>query len=426
MFEKRKLASAIAVAIGTTVIATQAVEAGGGGPGGSKASAMFPTVVASDSVTTVISVINDGRGLEDVNGKELLHYTYWFKGLEAGETLKDFNEKACLERNRYLPTSKYDIQTFDVSGRFFGTDAGDKGIMFDDPSVNNQWDNTSQDWQFGKTPATHRAVLFVDNYKTAGQRYRRGHGPISGEAVVFEIVTGASWGYRALERIGREGNCDNDTGSSQEIDGCIRNSADLEDYLGNYSAYASADQSQVPFMPPAEVTTIFLTTPVAVGPHGGGHKVMKKGVVYPEPDQLVSQGKLEAYIGVRGLDEVTAGVFGRDEEFLSGGIDRKVVCVGGWTLPDLYPDAIDPPNEVPGGGWTHITNYTTLNVKNADGVVTGTTRYDPAAIVYKVEYGDVADLDDGALPNGDGIFNNGLYLHPEYYRYVKPRAVEQE
>lgn len=378
MIEKTRLATAVAVALGATVAAVQA-------DNHYQTSAMFPTLVVSPTVTTVVSVINDGYGLEDQNGKELLHYTYWYKGLNAGESLKDFNEKECVERNRYLPTSKYDIQTFDVSGSFFGVDAGDKGIMFLDPSVNNDWTDTSQDWQFGKTPDIHRAVLFVDNYKTAGQgSWDEGSGEISGEAILFEVANGASWGYRALER---------------------------HDDDGRYGHYASDDQSQVPFMPPAEVTTMFLVTPVvAYTPKTIPGTFYKK----PDYDQIKSQGELMAYIGVRGLDEKTPGVFGRDEEFLSGGIDRKVTCVGGWSLPDLYPDAIDPPNEVPGGGWTHITNYTKYEFCNLVGGCIKTDTFYPAAIVYKVEYGVVSDLDDGAAAGNDGVYNNGLYLHPDY------------
>jgi hypothetical protein len=394
MFKKTKVASAVAAAIGTSLGSVGAAQAHWA------SSIMFPTVVASPTITTVVSVINDGDGMEEKgSGDQVLHYSYWHKELQKDESVADFNTKECAERNRYLPTSKFDIQTFDVSGKFFG---GSNGVMFNDPS--NDADAKAS-WVFYNASddnLAQRAVLFVDNYK--GQGFAKyGDGQLAGEAVVFEVDLGAAWGYQAFANSKRVKG-----GRGERPDG------HGEEWLGNYAWAASGARSQVPFMPPAEVTTVFLVTPVAAYPH-----------VYPPfvpelPDnyfdQLESQGQLTASIKTLGEDWFTSGVFDRDENFFSNNAKQDVQCVGGWNITDLFPDS-----EANDGGWTHIATYNEFKVQNTENGVTGTDKSYPAAIVFKVEYGDVTKL-DGAnnRVEGGGLWNNGLYLHPD--RHYDPKS----
>jgi hypothetical protein len=363
MFEKRKLASAVATAIGTSVAAVGVAQA-------EVSSVMFPTVVASPTVTTVVSVINDGRPIvtsdtPNIPGDQALHYTYWHKQLESGETIRHFNAKICKDRNRFLPTSKYDLVTFDLSGQFFGDD---NGVMFNDPSVGV---NITPDWVFyEESPKPQRGVLFVDNYNLQGLDYIAGDGPIAGEAILFEVSTGAAWGYQGFMIAGDS---------------------------GDYSGFSSGSRSRVPFMPPAEVTTLILATPT-LDPETGA-----------PVDQIKEQGNLTAWVGVRGIlgdDPIDAprGIFDRDEKFISGGDDQLVTCVGGWTIEDLFSDAVNAD-----GGWTHITNY--MEPTDTDSYPDPVS---PAAMVFKVEYGDVENLDaaNNRVP-GTGLWNNGFYLHPD-------------
>jgi hypothetical protein len=334
MLQQSKLASAVAVAIGASAVALGSAQAG---------TILFPQITVSPTVTTIVTVMNAGDGYE-LNGSETLHYKYYWKPWEGTVS----NSTHCTERNRYLPTSKNDIQTMDIGGAVFGS-AG-RGVMFADESVNNNWDKNPVDYSLGANlpgnPAVHRAFMIVDN---ADNQF---FGDLAGEAILMEVVNGASWGYQAFQN----------TGSGD----------------ANFAGIASDQYSLVAYMPPAEVTTKFQAT-----------------VVSPDMDASVDYSE-DTTLGVRVLDPfgpITAGVYDRDENFFSGGVDQDITCIGAWNIQDLYPDAAAT---TAAGGWTNITNY---DPALGEGSVN--------AAVFKVEYGDMVDgVDVG------GLFNNGFYLHP--------------
>jgi hypothetical protein len=331
MLQQSKLASAVAVAIGASAVALGSAQAG---------TILFPQITVSPTVTTIVTVMNAGDGYE-LNGSETLHYKYYWKPWEG----TDSNYTHCTERNRYLPTSKNDIQTMDIGGAVFGS-AG-RGVMFDDESVNNNWDKNPVDYSLGANlpgnPAVHRAFMIVDNASDEPW------GPdLAGEAILMEVASGASWGYQAFQN-----RLENDA---------------------NFARFASSEYSLVAYMPPAEVTTKFQVT-----------------VLDDDMDDSTNYSE-DTTIGVRVLDPfgpIVAGVYDRDENFFSGGVDQDVTCIGAWTIEDLYPDATAT---TAAGGWTNITNYG-WNGENA--------------AIFKVEYGTTVDgVDVG------GLWNNGFYLHP--------------
>jgi hypothetical protein len=360
MLQQKKLATAAAIALGSTAVVLGSAQAG---------TIMFPQIAVSPTVTTIISVMNAGEGWEQPLG-ETLHYRYYWKPwLDKTYNADDPNtlqtENQCREKNRYLPTSKNDIQTFDVSGQFYGS-AG-RGVMFFDDSTNNDWDRGTVDYRLGApntlagTPAAHRAFLIVDNDDD------QFFGDLAGEAVVSEVVSGATWGYQAFQNI------------------------DSEDY--DFERYASYRYSLVAFMPADEVTTRFNTTVV-------------------EGEITGSSYGETVHIGPRvidsGTEDIVLGAYDRDENFRSGGIDQPVTCIGAWDIQDLFPDAI---NDIPGiWGWTNITNY---RVEYDVSGVKAKPEQQTGAI-FKVEYGDSID---GTAVNG--IFNNGLYLHPDRMKQYK-------
>jgi hypothetical protein len=367
MLQPKKLASAVAIAVGTSVVALSTAQAG---------TVLFPQIAVSPSVTTIITVMNAGDGYERPvdSDNETLHYRYYWKPwLDKTYNADDPNtlqtENRCIERNRYLPTSKNDVQTFDIGNVAFGS-AG-RGVMFLDESVNNDWDKNPVDYSLGAEATltggmgAHRAFLLVDNDSTALW------GPdLAGEAILIDVSAGATWGYQAFQN---------------------QDSADFD-----FDDYASFQYSLVPYMPTDEVTTRFLVT-VLDGAYGD------------EMDSAPgSTYRNTAHIGIRVVDgligdedtETVPGVYDRDENFNSGGIDRPVTCVGAWDMQDLYPDAAFT---TPGGGWTNVTNYYVDYDVNGVDVDTD----DQTAAIFKVEYGTSID----GVPVG-GVFNNGLYLHP--------------
>lgn len=339
MLPQKKLTSAIAIAVGASAVALGTAQAG---------TILFPQIAVSPTVTTIVTVMNAGGGY-DVNG-ETLHYKYYWK------EFLDITDNAdhCVERNRFLPTSENDIQTFDIGDVAFGS-AG-RGVMFQDESVNNNWDKAPVDFRLGANlpgdPVAHRAFLLVDNDTSANW------GPdLAGEAILMEVANGASWGYQAFQNTNPD-------------------DADFE-------RFASYRYSLVAYMPPAEVTTKFLAT------------------VLDDDMDAASDYSEMTVLGVRVLDPtgpIVPGAYDRDENFNSGGLDREITCIGGWHIEDLYPDAFAT---TPGGGWTNVTNYYT----DADG---NDDEGRQNAAVFKVEYGDQVD----GVPTG-GVFNNGIYLHPK-------------
>jgi len=353
MLQQKKLASAIAIAVGASVAAL--------GTATNAGTILFPHIAVSPTVTTVITVMNAGDGW-DQNGEKLHYRYYWKPWLDNTYNADDPNtvqvENQCAERNRYLPTSKNDIQTMDIGNVAFGS-AG-RGVMFLDESVNNDWDNNPVDYSLGANlpgnPAAHRAYLIVDNDDS------HFYDDLAGEEIVFEVVNGASWGGQAFQN------------------------NEQEDY--DFRRFASARYSLVAYMPPDEVTTKFAVTVL--------DDDMASGPTY---------GKT-AHIGVRVLDpsaSTSPGVFDRDENFYSGGIDRPVTCLGAWDIRDLYPDAVVT---TPGGGWTNITNYAVRY--NVDGIDVYPDRQ--TAAIFKVEFGDSVDGESVG-----GIYNNAIYLHPDYF-----------
>jgi len=375
MLQQKKLTSAVAIALGASVVALGTAQAG---------TILFPQITVSPTVTTIISVMNAGDGWEQPTG-ETLHYRYYWKPwLDKTYNADDPNtlqvENKCTEKNRYLPTSKNDIPAFDVSGNFYGS-AG-RGVMFFDDSTNNDWDKGTVDYRLGApstllgNPAAHRAFLIVDNDSD------KFFGDLAGEAVVSEVVSGATWGYQAFQNV------------------------KSEDY--DFERYASYRYSLVAFMPADEVTTRFQAT------------VLDGSGVSPDKDQIVGASYgATAHLGPRvldaGTDDIVLGAYDRDENFRSGGIDKPVTCIGAWDIEDMFPDAI---NDLPDTwGWTNITNY---KVKyDVNGVEAFPDKQ--TAAVFKVEFGDSID---GTPVNG--VFNNGLYLHPDRMSYNSEVVSEEE
>jgi hypothetical protein len=366
MLQPKKLASAVAIAVGASVVALGAAQAG---------TILFPQTAISPNITTIITVMNAGDGYERPvgSGNETLHYRYYWKPwLDKTYNADDPNtlqtENRCVERDRYLPTSKNDIQTFDLGNVAFGS-AG-RGVMFLDDSVNNDWDVNPVNYSLGDEATllggegAHRGFLLVDNDSEAPW------GPdLAGEAILDDIAAGATFGYQAFANRG------------------------ARDY--EFDDYASFQYSLVAYMPVDEVTTRFAVT-VLDGEFGDN---LAARTVYDNT----------AHIGVRVLDglwddpdsETVPGVYDRDENFNSGGIDRPVTCVGAWDIQDLYPDAAFT---TPGGGWTNVTNYyVEYDVNGID-----VDMDDQTAAVFKVEFG--TSIDGTAL---GGVWNNGLYLHPD-------------
>lgn len=338
MIKQKTLAASIAAAVGSTAIASGAAIAGTG---------FWPHIVHSPSVTTVVSIINqsqfgyDPAGNAAFNGGNL-HYILYYKPLDGNND----NLESCVEVNQFLPTSYNDIQTVDL-GAHFG--ASTQGVLFNDPSVNNNWQGSGKNYAMAALTgeAALRGYLLVDNSLGAP-------GSISGDAMLFEYVNGATWGYEALEAA----NADFDFAVS-----------------GNQNATVS-------LKPWAEIETAFMVTPV----NGDMAAAFDREVRL----SLGTPGGLSNSV-----------VFDRDENAVSGTDPENVVCVGRVNAMDLLTSGAQ--NLTPDGGWGDL-RITGINDTNM--YTTSDAEWVFGAVVYQLEYG-MDTFNGESMP---GVFNNGYRL----------------
>lgn len=364
MFNRKPLNTAISMALGAMAAVTTVAQAD---------TVFFPQVVNSDTVTTVISVVNTSGYLWNTSGAEgmgsgydRLHYRFWFKQA-------DLNDEECVEYDDYLPTSKNDLQTIDLgatsgSGVIFEPGLGKANVKWDQPNVSYAL-ATEARAQLGG--AAVRGFLLINN--SADESYS--FGSLYGEAIVIEFSNGASWGYQAYSRAG--------------------NDYDYEAY-GAVSGYPL---TLLPFVGGAQktATTAFMVTPVV-------DNVAPQGAHWADSEMDKASG-YSATISWGGA------LFDRDENIVSAGRPQSVTCIGRIDATSLFATAV--PTKLENGGWGHLynwTNYTyvsTLNISGQTLTQTVEAEQEHVAVIFKLEYGNAFD---GV--NLGGTYNNAFPVHP--------------
>lgn len=357
-----KIAVGIALAAGT--MAAQAADV-----------VMFPYVVNSATVTTVVSVIDRGDAATPrynasgvigafAAGGNRLHWRLNYKGNAAATD----NAARCEEVNYYLPTSPNDIQTVDLGAHFGSTTSG---VLFNDPSINNNWTAGIGILTYAlasQAGAQARGVLFVHNAdNVVGQT-------IQGDAMVFEFANGAAWGY-----------------SGVLTDNGAANTAAAFDY----SALAAANSTTgtvVSFMPMAETTTRLFVTPVNDGVGAATSILDADGASLANVwDRLTARVGLVTGAGV---------AFDRDENLVSGSTPANVTCVG----------ALDVSGLMTGGAAAVLASggYGLLSIAEGTASTTGAAfeNVDQAHII-KLEFSAAGTFNGTAVT---GVFNNGFKL----------------
>ena len=308
----------------------------------------FPNVAASSQVTTLVSVITpvvNGFDASGTPGGNRLHWVYVGKNANAGT----MNHLKCSEVDYNLPHSVNDIQTVDLGDVI--ANPNDRGVLFNDPSTNNNWraalDGSYLTYalagQYRAGAAVTRGYLLVEDVDGPGKVNN-----LSGYATIFDYGAGAAWGYVAKELA-----ADAPTVNPQNI--------------------------QVELWPWAEVVTRFFITPYA-------NPGMRPGEANFGAQH--ASVKLEAYPATPGK----AVAFDRDENAVSGLEPDGMYCVGVADAGNLLsPGSV---NALPYGGWSNL-------------VVTATA---PAtsAVVYQLNFGGAGTGTSGTV-NGRpmGTFNNG-------------------
>jgi hypothetical protein len=329
MLNQKKLAVAVTVALGASVGFTSSAQA--------VSSLFFPHVVGSQSVASIISVINtaSNRVAWYTNGN--LHQTLWTKSW-VGEAS---NAAACEDYNQYVTTSFNDITSFDVYGQF---GQATNGILFENRVTTDRVDNSNDpNWSVGiNTTLPQRGFLLVSNEDSSSIT---DEGVLRGEAFIFEFGAGATWGYQAASR--------NPVGENYD-----------------YATAVSADNAAIGILPYDEFETGLMVTPV--------------DVVAPI-DQ--NQGALSSVISLTQRPGGTRGFFDRDENPFSISRDRTVTCVGRVDVEDLLFSTNGAFGQFLDGGWTTLE----INARGGEP--------DSNAIVFKLEY-NMTDSFNGEAVTG--------------------------
>ncbi len=360
MLNQKKLAVAVAVALSGSLGAISIAQAGPISP----SSLFFPHVVGSQTVASIVTVINTAgnRVAQFTNGN--LHLTLWSK--DAGN-----NTAVCQDNNQWVTTSFNDITTFDVYGEF-GQDS--KGILFETRVTTNRVDHSNDpSWSLGANEILpQRGFLLVDNEDNSSIT---DEGTLRGEAFIFEFAAGATWGYQAANRIN-----------------------DIPATGYDYSGAASADNSAIGIMPYDEFDTALMVTPVAPT---------------LSPDRTQNRGDLTTSIRLSQKPYGVRGFFDRDENPFSRTSSTTVTCVGRVNVESLLFGANGATGQFLDGGWTTLEIDSLFKT-----TITGVAQTDSSsnAVVFKLEY-NISDTLNGEPVNG--VFNNATHILPAENGWVQ-------
>jgi len=337
--------------------------------------ALFPYVVKSPTVTTLVSVVDlgdnntvryDSGGNPSATGNRL----HWRLHYKAGANATNNTAVCQTDGGPYLPTSPNDIQTVDLGG-VFGNNT--KGVLFNDDSTNNNWNVATVDFRLGHAVGEQvlRGVLFVHNADDVTSSKQT----LYGEAMIIDFSTGAAWGYQALL---------NDNAGSSTGNGF--NNADNFNFAPQATNAPNTAPNIVTFMPLSGTTTRIFVTPVNTV---GGSMLGANGANISGWNNLNAQVRLQTPNG-------NHVAFDRDENPVPGVNAQQVVCVGAVDVTQLMSLGAVP--ALANGGWGEL--------KIDNGSTSGATPTD-RAVAIKLEFNNTGMLNGKPIP---GTFNNGFIM----------------
>lgn len=314
---------------------------------------LFPWIIKSNSVSTLVSVVNTAGTPVPGEYDSVLHYQYWYKRTTAnGQT------ELCDSVSFKRPTSKDDIVTFDAAGNLGGGMA-----LFNDPSPYGGAFRLNVE-------APRRAFLIVDN-NTPGivNRGLNLDGTLYGEAIVLELTGGAAWGYVAYNASGGET-------ANQSAQVSFRDGLDLQGEVIGFEEY-----TQTTILPPSVATTRFFVTPVE---SGEGQRI---GTANTRVQLFVMDPSGQWYGGMYDNDENIIDFDRRKNivctsaddlrAFMTEGAYNEFVATNGqgwafvWTWPGTVVDAagalLNPETEVVIGKLEFTTSGMTIGGKSVPG-----------------------------------------------------------
>jgi hypothetical protein len=361
---------------------------------------LFPWVVRSADVTTVISVVNTAETDAEAWGLPFhdnrIHIEYWHKLTTAND-----QEEACTEYDFEVRSSKDDMVTWDIAGHF-----NNGQPMFNDTS--NEIISATDMTLAVEDP--RRAFLIVDNNTQAlinsscqgdakwdaeeNDDYEglitgcNKDGTLYGEAIVIEHKTGAAWGYIAFNAEDGQENPLAQYGQDLEF-------SDQEDNLGEV-----IDDNETPLttlLNPNVATTKLFVTPSDtdsvsndedndLDQRRGDQNTIIQLCRFPERDSDYTKYQ-DGYLPYTG-DCQSGGIWNNEEGGFSFTTEKNIVCTSADNIVDFFGGAGSAAYSqwVASGkaGWAYVL-VESGNIDERD----GTDQFELAdeAIIGKLEYG---------------------------------------
>jgi hypothetical protein len=420
-------------------------------------SILFPWVVKSTAISTIVSVVNTaGMPLPLLNVPQL-HLAYFYKDPNNNQTT------TCQDYNFKVPTSEMDVVTFDASGNING------GLpMWGDP-------NNGPGSMALLAPGDRRAFLIVDN-NTPALTFAATNidGTLYGEAMVLELATGAAWGYQAYNAGGPFGN--NNILASPVFGGGLPPAVAAQsnplippyiagqngfvsfsngfdtygDVLGAFWAFVGApvppaplpnpalvqgELAAVTLMPRGDVQTRMFLTPVdmisaaiAAAPLPGApiqtqwaNTGMRNGNINARvgvcaiPEVVGGNALVVPYVGnIGGIltgNCILPGIHTNDEAPISSTRLKNIVCTSADDISALLDDATVTAWDTSGSqAWTYMRTTMGNLLPNTS------YQYSPSMMIGKLEWIDGGTVIDGRTIAG--TFNNFLQVRSNLQTFV--------
>ena len=323
---------------------------------------LFPWVVRSADVTTVVSVVNtaetDAEALGFPVHNNRIHIEYFHKQTTAND-----QEEKCIAYNFETTSSKDDMVTWDIAGHF------NHGLpMFND--TNNETTGVPDLTLAVEDP--RRAFIIVDNNTSALiDSDTNVDGTIYGEATIIEHKTGAAWGYIAF----------NGTLGSQDSN---FSDADYRDQQGE--VIGNRETTQLTLINPNDAYTKLFVTPTANSASSQRQGNLNARVQLCRSPERNTGGGIygDPYTG----DCNSGGIWNNEEGGFSFTTKKNIVCTTGDDIGDFFggagTSAYKQWTASGKAGWAYVMT-TQGNIDNRD----DTNQFEETdeAIIGKLEYG---------------------------------------
>ncbi|MCC9000411.1 MAG: carboxypeptidase regulatory-like domain-containing protein, partial [Candidatus Contendobacter sp.] len=367
---------------------------------------LFPYFAVSDTVTSVVSVINraDQNGAT-VPRPQTLHYRIYSKNGATADNLTT----PCEEFDVRRVTSPNDVVTFDLTGHY-----GDRlGVLAEpvDRQAKANYAAQNQSFAFMKGLQPARGFLVVDNNEAPNTPFEPS---LAGDLMVIDFAGGAAWGYAAYNAAPDDTSAPmayNFEDAAERVGEVLAGNRAITPTDLNGGASPSAPVNLLPFASVATsggMQTRFLVTPI-------GHSVTFPTGTVSNPwvasqtqlrNDLTTQVRLQAAFATGDANDV---MFDRDENPVSGQAPQNVTCVGAVNVDTLLSaGALREIGEY--GGWSGVeirspgalASLSTTNPPTA----TRTNNTNQATVI-KLEFGP-----DGRFlgESFKSSFNNALWL----------------